>query len=393
MYDFETVVDRKNCGAYKWDAITHEMGVGSDDVLPMSVADMELKAAPEITEAIIKKAEFGIYGYTGPTHSYYDAVIGWMQRKHHWKIQKEWISLSAGVVPAFYTAIRALTHPGDRVIIQQPVYYPFASAVTQNGCEIVNNALLFQDGRYTMDFDDLREKAADPRVRALLLCNPHNPVGRVWTAEELEKLGDICCDHHVVVISDEIHFDFVYAPYRHTVFANISERLAQNCIILTAPSKTFNLAGLQTSNIIIPNPALKEQYDIASANIAMQSLNYFGYAACEAAYTRGDPWLEELMDLLTVNKEFLRKFMIENLPQIHVIEPEGTYLIWLDCRELGMSSGELERFMRQKARVFLDEGYLFGKSGAGFERINIACPIRMLQKALERIRAAVALLR
>jgi cystathionine beta-lyase len=378
MYDFETVVDRRKSGSFKWDSISKEMGEGSEDIIPMSVADMELKVAPEITEAIKEKADFGVYGYTGPTESYYEAVMGWMKRRHNWNIKKEWISLSAGVVPAFFTAIRALTHPGDKVIIQQPVYYPFSSAVTLNGCEIVDNKLLFKDGKYTMDFDDLEKKTKDPRVKIMMLCNPHNPVGRVWTIDELTRLGEICLKNDVVVISDEIHFDFVFKPYKHTVFASISKEFEQNCLILTAPSKTFNLAGLQCSNIIIPNSKLKAQYDIAAQNISSFSLNYFAYPSCEAAYTKAEKWLDELLELLK-----------ENLPKLSVIETEGTYLIWLDCTALGMNKEELEKFMKEKARVFFDEGYLFGEDGSGFERINIACPKSMLEKVLKNMKTAI----
>jgi cysteine-S-conjugate beta-lyase len=389
MYDFTTLVNRKNCGSFKWDSIKSEMGLDSDDIIPMSVADMELKVAPEITNAIKDKAELCIYGYTDPTDSYFNAVVSWMQCRHDWKIKREWISLSTGVVPALYIAVKALTHPGDKVIIQQPVYFPFASAVTLNGCEIANNTLIYKNGRYTINFEDLAKKAADPRTKVMLLCNPHNPVGRVWTKDELKKLGEICCDNNVVVISDEIHFDFVYKPFIHTVFANISDRLAQNCIIMTAPSKTFNLAGLQTSNIIIPNKYIKECYDIASENSAAKSINIFGYTACETAYTCCDLWLDELLEHLTSNKEYLKEYIKENIPKISVIEPEGTYLVWLDCRALGMTGIELEKFMRYKARIFFDEGYLFDSCGDGFERINIACPKSMLKKALENLKAAV----
>ncbi|HEX3027587.1 MAG TPA: MalY/PatB family protein [Clostridia bacterium] len=389
MYDFEMIVDRRGCGSYKWDAIAAEMGEGAEDVTPMSVADMELKTAPEITEALKKAVDFGVYGYTGPTEGYYEAVQGWMERRHGWKIKKDWISLSPGVVSAFYNAIRALTHPGDKVIIQRPVYYPFSSAVKLSGCEIVNNPLILKDGRYEMDFEDLEQKAKDPRVKVLLFCNPHNPVGRVWTAEELKKLGEICLKNNVVVVSDEIHFDFVFKPFHHTVFATISPEMEQNCMILTAPSKTFNLAGLQCSNIIIPNPELKAAFDLAFENTGTFSLNYFAYPACEAAYRSGEGWLDGLLELLESNKKILADFLADELPQIKLIEPEGTYLAWLDCRGLKMNRDELETFMKQKARVFFDEGYLFGEEGNEFERINLACPEKMLKKVLENIKAAI----
>jgi cystathionine beta-lyase len=389
MYDFDTVIDRRNNNSAKWDQIAQEMGPGSEDIIPLSVADMEFKVAPEIVEAIRRKADFALYGYSIPDANYYDAVIGWMERRHHWKIKQEWISLSPGVVPAFFTAVNAFTHPGDKVIIQPPVYYPFSRAVVQNGCELVNNPLVFQNGRYTMNFDDLEKKAQDPRVRALILCSPHNPVGRVWSREELLKLGEICVKHKIIVIADEIHFDFVFKPHEHTVFATLSEEFRDNSLILTAPSKTFNLAGLQCSNIIIPNPVLKNQFDIALQNTGFFSLNYFAYAGCEAAYGHGEAWLNELLPYLEGNKNYLKTFIAENLPQITVIETEGTYLVWMDCRSLGLNDKELEKLVKEKGRVFLDDGYIFGQGGSGFERVNIACPRSILEKSLTNIKKAI----
>lgn len=389
MYDYETASDRRNCGSSKWNEVERKMGPGGGDVIPLSVADMELKTAPEIIEAVLERARFGVYGYTEATEGYYGAVRDWMRKRHGWEIEKEWVSLSPGVVPALYTAVRALTQPGDGVIIQRPVYYPFSGAVEHNGCRLLDNALICRDGRYVMDYDDLERKASDPRTKVLILCSPHNPVGRVWTREELLRAGEICLRNHVTVLSDEIHFDFVYKPYRHTVFASLSEELAQNCMVMTAPSKTFNLAGLQTSNIVIPNPDLKTRFDAVSRDEAFFSLNYFGYAACEAAYRKGAPWLEGLLEHLEGNRRFLLDFMKEQLPRIPVTEPEGTYLVWLDFRSLGLKPKELERFMREKARLFPDEGSLFGKQGDGFERFNIACPRAMLEKALENLKRAV----
>ncbi|MBV7273705.1 MalY/PatB family protein [Clostridium thailandense] len=389
MYDFNTIFSRRNVGAAKWDSITQEMGVAGEDIIPLSVADMEFKVAPEIVTAIKKVADFAAYGYTIPTESYYEAVIGWMERRHNWKIKKEWISLSTGVVPAFNTAIRAFTHPGDKVIIQQPVYYPFGKAITNNGCQVVNNALIYKGGNYTIDFDDLEEKVKDPLVKILLFCNPHNPVGRVWTEEELNRVGEICLKAGVLVISDEIHFDFVFKPYKHKVFATLSQEFQDNSLILTAPSKTFNLAGLQCSNVIIPNSKLKAQFDNANERTGFFSLNHFAYAACEAAYNEGELWLDELLEYLEGNLNYLKSFMAKELPQVKVIETEGTYLVWLDCKALGLTNSELEKLMKEKARIFLDEGYIFGASGAGFERVNIACPRAMLEKALNNMKNAI----
>lgn len=389
MYDFDTSVDRRNTGSYKWDWIPEEMGPNNEDVIPMSVADMEFKVAPEIVTALHSAVDTKVYGYTGPTQKYYNTVINWMKQQHNWEIRKEWISLCPGVVPALHLAIRAFTHPGDKVVIQSPVYFPFSFAATENGCGIVPNELLLKDGHYEMDFDDLDKKLDDPRVKVLILCNPHNPVGRVWTKDELIKLGDLCCKHDILVISDEIHSDFVYKPYKHTVFSTISKEFEDNSLIMTAPSKTFNIAGLQCSNIIIANPKLKQQFDAACSSVSISNVNYFAYAACEAAYTSGNAWLSELLSYLEGNKEFVKRFIAENLPQIKVIEPEGTYLIWLDCRSLGMSDDELEKFMGEKARVVFDDGYYFGADGSGFERINIACPKSMLEKGLKNVKKAI----
>lgn len=389
MYDFETVIDRRGTGSEKWDLIPGSMGEGSGDVIALSVADMEFRTAPEITRALVKAAETGLYGYTGPTERYYDAVCGWMRRRHGWEIQKDWVCLSPGVVPAVFTAVRALTRPGDRVILQRPVYYPFTRAVERSGCTVLDNALLLRDGRYEMNFDDLERKARDPRAKALILCSPHNPVGRVWTREELTRLGEICLRNGVTVISDEIHFDFVFPGSEHTVFASISEEFARNCMVMTAPSKTFNLAGLQISNIMIPDPGLRSRFCIAAENIASGDTNYFSYAACEAAYTQGEAWLGELLARLRENRDGTVRFLAENLPRLRPFPLEGTYLMWLDCRPLGMGPKELEAFLRGKARLFFDEGYLFGEEGAGFERINLACPPSVLCESLERLKRAV----
>lgn len=388
-YDFDTIINRKNTGSFKWDDILLEMKAEYEDIIPLSVADMEFKVAPEIVEDIKNKVDEAVYGYTGPTDSYYQAVIDWMGHRHNWIIKKQWISFSPGVVPGLYTAVSAFCNAGDKVIIQQPVYYPFKAAITDNGCEVINNPLIYKDGRYTMDFEDLEEKARDPKVKAIIVCNPHNPVGRVWTRDEIIQLGEICIKNNVLIISDEIHFDFVYEPYKHTVFASISKEFANNCLILTAPSKTFNLAGLQGSNIIIPNPKLKEQFDDVNSKKGFFTLNQFAYTACEAAYTKGEEWLSHALIYLKGNIDYLKAFMSENLPQIPVIETEGTYLVWLDFRALGMDSEELKKFMREKCRLFLDEGYIFGAEGEGFERINIACPRALLEKALNNIKKAI----
>lgn len=389
MYDFGTTIRRDPEKAAKWKLIERVMGQGSEDVLAMSVADMELPVLPEITEAIVKEAtDCPMYGYTTMTEHYAEAVLEWQYKRHNWNAKREWLTLTPSVVAAIHIAIKAFTHPGDKVIIQPPVYHPFETVVQANGCTAVYNPLVKNGERYEMDFDDLERKAADPRVKCLILCNPHNPVGRVWSKAELSSLGEICLKHHVLVISDEIHYDFVYRLYKHTVFADISKELEQICIVLTAPSKTFNLAGLKTSNIFIPNPCLREQYEIAKQNSSVGGINMFGYAACEAAYRYGERWIDELIGHIEGNKRFAEQFFAKELPNFKTTPAEGTYFLWVDCSNLNMDDGRMERFMQQKARVFLSEGYTFGIGGSGFERFNLACTRDMLATALNRIKAA-----
>ena len=388
-YDFDTIINRHNSGSTKWDAIKQTMGEGGEDILALSVADMEFKVAPEITKAVMEQAAQGVYGYTGAKDSYFPAVAAWMQRRYNWQIKKEWLSYAPGIVPALFTAVRAYTHPGDKVIIQTPVYYPFRRAIVQNGCEAVENKLIYNDGRYTMDYDGLAEQLQDPRVRLLILCSPHNPVGRVWSHDELARVGELCRANGVLVIADEIHADFVYKPHKHIVFATLSESDRDNCVIMTAPSKTFNLAGLQCSNIIIPNPRLKAEFDIAQANTGFYTLNHFAFVSCEAAYNHGETWLDEMLQHLEGNIKYVRDFIAAELPRVKMSTIEGTYLVWLDCRDYGYDKIELEKRIKEKGRLFLNEGYIFGDNGAGFERINIACPRAMLEQGMRRIKTAL----
>ena len=391
VYDFETLVDRRHTTSVKWHMIEEDMGAGNDDVIAMSVADMEFKPAPEIVDALVHAAQTDIFGYDYATDAYFDALVGWMDRRHHWRIRPEWVSLSDGVMPAVNTALRAVTHPGDKVIIQGPVYYPFTAAAEHNGLTILNNQLIMDEaGHYTMDFDDLAAKAADPRCTAIMLCNPHNPVGRVWSADELRRLGDICIDNGVTVLADEIHADFSYPGHPVTMYGTLWERYAQHCFEFTAPTKTFNLAGLLCSNVITANPELKRAFDVAAENIAGLTVSHFGLIACQAAYNTAEPWLDELMEVLAGNLALLRDFAAAT-PGVTLVEPEGTYLAWLDCRGLGFGCCcELRDFMRNEARVYFDEGVLFGDAGSGFERVNLACPRPMLATVLERIGKAIA---
>ncbi len=393
-YDFDQVCDRRNTNCSKWDNVATLFG--RDDVIPMWVADMDFPAAKPIVEAVRRRAEHEFFGYTEAGDNIVGSVVERMKRKFDWDIEPEWITFTPGVVPAISCAIKSLTHPGDEVILQQPVYHPFFPAVNLNGCHIVNNALKLVNGRYEMDLDGL-ERAFHPRigmraipnrVKAMILCNPHNPVGRLWNREEVTHAGHIVIDHGAVVISDEIHCELLFKGHKHTPFASISKEFEQNSIVCMAPSKTFNLAGLSASSIIIPNKALRDGFENARVGMLPRP-NLFGLTALEAAYREGDEWLEQLLDYLQGNLDYTVEYFQKRIPKITVIRPEGTYLVWLDCRQLDMDGMTLRAFMREKARVGLDDGFIFGPGGEGFERMNIACPRAILEEAYGRIEAAV----
>jgi cystathionine beta-lyase len=393
-YDFDRFHSRENTNSAKWDSV--EKLFGSKDVIPMWVADMDFPAARPIVEALEKRAAHEFYGYTEPGEKLIEAVVERLRRKFDWKIQPEWIVFTPGVIPALSVAVRALTHPGDEVILQEPVYYPFFPVVKQGGCQIITSELKLAGGEYNMDFDDLENKFllrtgmhdGRHRIKAIILCNPQNPIGRLWNTEELTRLGKTMIEHGVTVISDEIHCELLFQGYKHIPFASISEEFEQNSITCMAPSKTFNLAGVEASSIIIPNKRLRNNFKEASSGTT-PGPNLFGLAAMEAAYLYGDEWLEEVLEYLQGNLDFLLGYFETKIPSIRVIKPQGTYLVWLDCRALGMDDMTLRDFMRQQAKVGLDDGFLFGKGGSGFQRMNIACPRKLLEEALNRIETAV----
>lgn len=388
-YDFNQIIDRKGTNSIKWSPDILKMKFGSEDLLSMWVADMDFKCSQPIIDALIKRAEHGIYGYSEQDDSYFQSIIEWNKRRNDWNIEKEWILYTPGIVPAINYLIQTFCYNGDMVIIQNPVYYPFLNAIKNNGCRAALNPLKFDGSRYTMDFEDLELKAKNPRVKMIILCNPHNPVGRVWTVEELTKLGEICLKNNVIVISDEIHSDLILKNNKYTPFAKISETFAQNSITCTSPSKTFNLAGLQMSNIIIPNDQLRLKYSNILENNSINHANCFGIVALKAAYNESEEWLEQLLDYLNENMKFIDEFVSERIPEIKFIKPEGTYLAWLDFSSLGFNELDLENWMRNDVKLALDEGYIFGKGGEGFERINIACPRAILEEALTRIEKAI----
>ncbi len=363
---------------------------GEDRMLPMWVADMDFRCPEPVVKALVERAQHGIYGYTAATDSFYQSVVHWMRKRHGWEIDPGWICTTPGVVPALHMLVRTFASPGDRVLIQPPVYYPFHQAIVRNGAAPLSNPLRYESGEYRMDWADLNEKARDPGLTMTILCSPHNPVGRVWSKDELVRFGETCIEKNVLVVSDEIHGDLIYKGNVFTPFAKISREFAMHSITCTAPSKTFNLAGLQTSCIIIPNDDLRARFTKTLESNGFFGVATFGMVALQAAYEHGGQWLDHMLDYLQGNLDYLQAYIAEHIPQISVVQPQGTYLVWLDCHKLGLAKSELKRLMMDGARVYLDEGYIFGKEGEGFERINIACPRSILVEALDRIRKAVS---
>lgn len=386
MYNFDSIIDRKNTGSIKWDGLSKLFG--RDDIIPLWVADMDFPTAEPIKEALMKRVEHNVFGYTFISEEYYKAVIGWMKKRHNWEIEKDWILYTPGVVPALSYAVKAFTEPGDKIILQSPVYHPFYSTIEENGRTVVKNPLKLVDDKYYMDYDDL-ERKIDSKTKMLILCSPHNPVGRVWKEEELKKLADICIKNNIIVVSDEIHFDIVYSGNKHIVFGSISDEIMDNSIILTAPSKTFNIAGLQVSNVIISNEKLRNKFkkELSKDHIALP--NVFGAEALIAAYNYSEDWLDELLTYLEANRDFFIDYINKNIPKLKVIKPEGTYLMWVDCSNLNMDSKELRDFFVNKCKLALNDGIMFGEEGKTFMRFNIGCPRSVLKEALNRIEKAI----
>lgn len=392
-YNFDKIINRKGTNCLKYDYAV-ERGKPAD-VLPLWVADMDFTVSEEITKSLHAAVDHGIYGYTQPKDAYYNVITNWMEKNHNWKTKREWIMKIPGVVFALGAAVKAFTKPGDAVLIQNPVYYPFTNIIRDNDRRVIDNTLVYEKrvtegkSQYSIDYEDFERKIVQENIKLFILCNPHNPVGRVWNREELQYLGEICLRHHVIVVSDEIHNDFVYPGFEHTVFANVDPRFAEFTVTCTAPSKTFNLAGLQISNIFISNETLREAFQKEIDKTGYDEPNALGAVACEAAYRGGQEWLDQLRAYLLENLNFLRAYLQEKIPQIHLVEPEGTYLVWLDCSELGISGKELDQFIVEKAGLWLDGGAMFGPSGADFQRVNIACPRATLELALDKLKAAV----
>lgn len=383
IYDFDTIIPRRESRSYKWDSAP------DPEVLPMWVADMDFRTAPAVTRALESRARQGIFGYTKVPDAYFEALIAWFGQRHGFRIRPEWILFTTGVVPALSAVIKALAAPGERVIVQGPVYNCFFSSIRNNGCEMVSNDLLYRDGKYAIDFDDLEAKAADPAAKLLLLCNPHNPVGRVWTRQELERIGEICFRHGVTVVSDEIHCDLVYPGHRHIPFASLGEAFRQHSVTCTAPSKTFNLAGIQVANIIAADETLRRKIDKALNINEVCEINCFAVEALIAAYNEGGEWLDALKTYLWDNYRYLRDFFTEHLPAFTVLPLEATYLVWVDCRSLNSSSAGIVRTLLEQGKLWVNEGALYGDAGEGFLRINMATPRALLTEGLNRFKKAL----
>lgn len=386
QYDFDRVIDRNNTYCEKWDGRAAVFGTA--DLLPLWVADMDFAAPPAVVAAIKQRAMHPIFGYTSWPPDFYRAIINWLKKRHNWETKEEWLLVTPGVVPAIKAAILAYTEPGDKVIIQPPVYPPFFRAVEDNGRELVVNRLKKEKNRYTMDYDRL-ERLAGAHAKMMILCSPHNPVGRVWTGEELGRVGDFCLRNNILLVSDEIHSDIIFKGHKHLPVAALSSELALNTITCTAPSKTFNIPGLATAVVIIPDQVKFACFKKTVDALGIQASNIFGITALNAAYRYGEEWLEHLIDYLQGNLAFLEKFFAERIPGVKVVKPEGTFLVWLDCRDLGMTPEALQEFMIKEAQVALNDGRDYGPGGEGFQRINIACPRSLLKKALTRIERGI----
>lgn len=387
-YDFESIIDRSNCGSSKWEGMKQHNPNVSPDVMPLSVADMEFMTAPEIREGLKTYIDTVIQGYTGPTPCYFDAVLSWQRRRHGFEAKQEWIVTTSGVVSAIFYLVQVLTQPGEGVIIQRPVYYPFSMAAEMTGRTLVINELIEKEDTYEIDFEDLEAKCQDPNNKVLIFCNPHNPIGKVWKPEDIRRLVDICVRNDVFIIDDEIHNDLIMPGYTHHAMPAVCPDALEHMAYCTAPSKTFNLAGMQLSNIFIPNQAVREKIqELKLRNMSMSQVA-ISYEACRLAYEQGEPWLAELLTVIDGNARYVKAFLAEHIPGARVYPLEGTYLLWVDFRCLGLDHKALEQ-MNLAADLYLDEGYIFGDQGRGFERFNLALPRSALEKAMERLREAV----
>ncbi len=385
MNKFEKIICRKDTKCYKWDYLKEIFG--RNDLLSMWVADMDFKAPAKVIEVLEKRVEHGVFGYTGLTDSFYSSIINWMKNRFNWHIEKDWIVTTPGIVPAINFAIQTYTKKQDKVLVQTPVYYPFFKSINNNKRTLINSELLLVSDQYEMNFPDL-ERQLSHDVEMMILCSPHNPVGRVWKKTELQKVAELCLKHKVLLVSDEIHSDVVFSDNQHIPVPKISSEIAKNSITMFAPSKTFNLAGLSISTVIIPNTELRQQFKNTLLKLGLHGGNLFGIEALEAAYKYGSSWLDQLILYIEDNYKFIKQYIKKNIAKIKVIQMEGTYLLWLDCRELKFTQKELVSFFINEAGLALNDGDTFGKGGKGFMRMNLACSRRLLKQALEQLTIA-----
>lgn len=388
--NFDEYIERRNTNCVKWDNYKERFAeYDAENLLPMWIADMDFKAPQPVINALGKRVSHGIFGYTCKPDSFYNAIINWVKRRYNWEIQKDWVVYTPGVIPGFTVAIQALTQPGDGVIIQTPVYYPFADSIKNNGRIIKNSQLKIVNGHYEMDFQDLAEKASDPNNKLLIISNPHNPVGRVWTLEELERLADICLKNDVKIVSDEIHGDIIFKGYNHIPLSTLGKKVADITITTYSPSKTFNVAGLQTAYMVIPSDSIREQFNKKLTANRVFNLSAFGQVALEAAYNESEDYLIQLLEYLEANLDYMEDFVKRELKNIKLYRPEGTYLVWVDFSGTGMSNDEIKRFIIEKAKIAVDQGDWFGEGGECFARFNIACPRSILEKAMKQLKNAL----
>lgn len=385
-YNFDQIVDRRGSGALKTDVLKERFG--SDDLIPLWVADMDFLSPPAITDAIIERAKQGIFGYTCPSQGYYDSIIKWIDKSHNWTVKQEWISFIPGIVKGIAFTIDCFLKKEDSVIIQPPVYHPFKIVPTLHQHKVIDNPLVLKAGRYEMNLDDLKKKI-DPSCKLLILCNPHNPGGRVWSKQELQELAEICYDNNILVISDEIHSDLAYSDHKHIPFASVSEKATQNSITFMAPSKTFNIAGIVSSYSIIPNDKLRESFHSYLHKSELCEGHIFAYLAAQTAYEKCEDWLTEIKAYLWNNIQFVDNYLKENIPQIKAMIPEASFLIWLDCRELNLSQKELVSLFINDAKLALNDGAMFGTEGVGYMRLNIGSPQSIIERALNNLKAAI----
>ena len=386
---FDTYLERRGTRSSKWDGCNAKFGVDpSVELLPMWIADMDFRSPTEVVEALAQRVQTQAFGYTTVPDSFYDAILSWVERRYHWKIQKEWIVFTPGVVPAFNVAYQAFTQPGDGIIVPSPSYYPFFDGVRNNGRKVVACPLVEADGYWTLDFDLLEQQVKDPGNKVLILSNPHNPTGRCWTAQELERLGTLCAENGVILLSDEIHADLIMEGGCHTCVGTLSQRIVDNTIFHFAPSKTFNLAGLQTAYTVIPNPELRQRFTAAITANRVINMNWFGQVALETAYNRCEGYVDALCRYVSANMDYMADYLKENLPMLKMRRSEGTYMVWVDFRGTGMTTEEIERFIIHDAHIAVDLGTWFGEGGAGFLRFNLACPRMLVERAMEQLTQA-----